>query len=44
MMCDLFAGMIAGGFGSILSTPLKCKEVKCIARGDKFCEFEVIGV
>jgi len=44
VMCDYLAGMIAGGFSGIIGKPLKCREVKCIARGDKFCEFEVRGV
>ena len=44
MMCDYFAGVIVGGFGSVLGTELKCREVKCIAHGDEFCEFEIMGV
>jgi len=44
MMCDYLAGMIAGGFSSIIGKPLKCKEVRCIANGDEFCEFELKGV
>jgi predicted hydrocarbon binding protein len=44
MMCDYFAGVIAGGFSSLLGVELKCKEVKCIAKGDEFCEFEIEGV
>ena len=44
MMCDYFSGVIAGGFGSLFGAELKCREVKCIAHGDEFCEFEVEGV
>ena len=44
MMCDYFSGVIAGGFGSLLRTELKCREIKCIAHGDEFCEFEIEGV
>lgn len=43
-MCDYFSGMIAGGFGYILNKPTKCREVKCMAKGDGFCEFELKGV
>jgi len=44
MVCDYLAGMVAGGFGSVINESLKCKEVRCIANGDEFCEFEVTGV
>lgn len=43
-MCDYLAGMVAGGVGSLIGESLKCREVRCIAKGDEFCEFEVTGV
>jgi len=43
-MCDYFSGVIAGGFGSLLGAELNCREIKCIANGDEFCEFEIEGV
>jgi predicted hydrocarbon binding protein len=43
MMCDYLAGMVAGGLGSMIGESLKCREVKCIANGDEFCEFELKG-
>ena len=38
----VIAGMI-GGSGKIIfnSEKILCKEIKCIARGDKFCMFEI---
>ncbi|MDY6965579.1 MAG: V4R domain-containing protein [Halobacteriota archaeon] len=40
-VCHFIAGMIAGGAEVILGHRMECKEVKCKARGDKYCEFIV---
>jgi predicted hydrocarbon binding protein len=37
MMC----GLLAGGLSYILKEDLDCFEVKCLAKGDKFCSFLV---
>ncbi len=36
---DYFAGIISGVCSTIFKTKLKCKETKCIAKGDSCCEF-----
>jgi len=33
---------INGSCISLLNTPLKCVETKCIAFGDTYCQFEVL--
>lgn len=38
---DLTAGIIAGIFEYITGAKLICREVKCVSRGDKACEFIV---
>jgi predicted hydrocarbon binding protein len=37
----ILAGFIGGGGSIIYNRSLECKETKCIAKGDMFCEFVV---
>ena len=37
--CSYIAGLIAGGSTTINKTDYDCREVKCIAKGDKECKF-----
>jgi predicted hydrocarbon binding protein len=40
--CDfMIAGFLAGGLSGILSKDFTTKETKCLALGDKFCQFEI---
>jgi len=38
-----FCGYLAGAFTVIFSSKVKCKEVKCKAMGEDFCEFTIWG-
>lgn len=40
-VCYALAGIFAGICEGVLRSPLECKETKCIACGDSFCEFIV---
>ena len=37
----LVRGMIAGGFTRLFGVEMAAKEIKCVAMGDPYCEFEV---
>ena len=39
--CDLFRGLLAGLFSSLYGGEFKASEVKCEARGDEYCEFQI---
>ncbi len=38
----IMAGVIAGAVGRYTGKEYECKEVKCLAKGDEYCEFDVI--
>lgn len=38
-MNPYLAGMFAGVVESVLSKPIECAELKCVAKGDDYCEF-----
>ena len=38
-VCSYIAGLLAGGATTINKANYDCKEIKCYARGDKFCQF-----
>ena len=40
-VCHFTAGMIAGGIESVFGQNMDCREVKCKACGDEYCEFIV---
>ena len=37
----LIRGMLAGWFSQLFRKEVKVREVKCIAKGDSYCQFEV---
>jgi len=39
--CIFTAGVLAGLFSTLLGKDLNAKEVKCVAKGDLFCQFVV---
>lgn len=39
--CFIVAGQIAGAAGMVLEKKFKCDEVKCLSKGDEFCEFRL---
>lgn len=39
--CDFIAGKISGVFSFIFNKKVEAKEVKCLAKGDDFCQFVV---
>jgi predicted hydrocarbon binding protein/KaiC/GvpD/RAD55 family RecA-like ATPase len=39
-MAPYLAGAVAGAVGVILGKPVKCKETRCMAKGDDYCEFD----
>jgi len=40
-VCNPMAGIIAGAAEVALNRNMKCVERKCVAKGDKYCEFEL---
>ncbi len=38
-ICLLTSGLLAGMFSYLFSNQIESKEVKCLAKGDEFCEF-----
>ena len=38
---DLLAGMVAGFFDEWFKKSVNCREVKCMAEGERYCQFEV---
>ena len=41
-MCHFKAGFFAGTFSKLHGTGTLCSETKCRAKGDEYCEFEII--
>jgi predicted hydrocarbon binding protein len=39
--CDFLAGFFVGLFEEIFKKEYTCEETKCIAKGDKYCEFKI---
>lgn len=37
--CHFHAGLLGGSADVITEKRIRCEEVKCVARGDKFCQF-----
>ena len=40
-VCDFLAGYFVGIFEEIFKKEYTCEENKCIAKGDKYCEFKI---
>lgn len=40
-VCHILAGIFAGIFSQARNTDSDAKEVKCLAKGEKICEFEI---
>jgi predicted hydrocarbon binding protein len=40
-VCSYIAGLLAGGTVGITGKDYDCRETKCIANGDKHCEFVI---
>ncbi|HIH96460.1 MAG TPA: hypothetical protein HA348_03085 [Thermoplasmata archaeon] len=38
-VCHFMAGVIAGIYAVYIGKPCECKETKCVAKGDEYCEF-----
>ncbi len=43
-VCDPLAGYFVGLFEEIFKKEFMCKEIKCIAKGDKYCEFKIKAI
>ncbi|MEM3406757.1 MAG: V4R domain-containing protein [Nitrososphaerota archaeon] len=43
-ICDPLAGYFVGLFEEIFKKEFMCKEIKCIAKGDKYCEFKIKAI
>ena len=41
-VCHFIRGILAGAGTIIMETEMHCLETKCVAKGDEYCEFEVI--
>jgi len=40
-VCDFLAGFFVGAFNEVFGKEFACEETKCIAKGDKYCEFKI---
>ncbi|MEM2928936.1 MAG: V4R domain-containing protein [Nitrososphaerota archaeon] len=40
-VCDFLAGYFVGMLEEIYKKEYTCEEIKCIAKGDKYCEFKI---
>ncbi|MEM2928321.1 MAG: V4R domain-containing protein [Nitrososphaerota archaeon] len=43
-VCDPLAGYFVGLFKEIFKKEFVCKEIKCIAKGDRYCEFKIKAI
>jgi len=41
MVDEILSGIIAGFFGEWFDTKVVCNEIRCIAKGNKYCQFVV---
>ena len=40
-VCKMIAGILAGAWSEYVGKPCRALEVKCLGKGDKYCEFIV---